>query len=196
MAVAGTTTAQGGGGGGVLEVNIVDAGGTLVGSPSVTMNSRPFSFNNQTATGNLGTASQKIRINNTTASAAWNLTIAATGGTTSFWESTSHSYDFNDSTANAGDGGDADSLGGRMTIDASNADITPQGGCNSTGLTLGSSSSFSEGVINSITLLTAGGGASTNCYWDLTNIAISQTVPSEQETGNYNIDMTLTATAI
>jgi hypothetical protein len=68
--------------------------------------------------------------------------------------------------------------------------------CSATGMTKWSSSSFSEGATNSITILTAGATADTGCYWDFTGIDISQTIPGEKPTGSYSISMTLTATAI
>jgi hypothetical protein len=51
-------------------------------------------------------------------------------------------------------------------------------------------------VTDSITLLTAGGTADVGCYWDFTDIAVSQTIPGEQATDNYTILMTLTVVAI
>lgn len=69
-------------------------------------------------------------------------------------------------------------------------------GCNNSGISLGSEGAFSEGVINSITIITAGSGANTNCYWDITNIPVLQSIPAEQTPGAYSIDMMLTITAI
>lgn len=180
---------------GALTVDIVNSSGTTVASPSMAMTSATFSFNYQTATGTFGVATEKIRVQNTTANAQWNLTIAADLGATSFWDGTSD-YDFNDPTANAEDGGDDDSLGGQMTINASGATITPEAGCANTGLTLGSSTALSEGVTNSANLITAGATAETDCYWDLTGVSISQTIPAEQPADSYTISMTLTATAV
>jgi|SRR3989344_885625 len=183
------------GGGGALTVDIVDGSGNSVSSPSVSMGAISLSFIFQTASGTFGVSSQKIRVDNGTGSAQWTLTLAADAGPTAFWDDASADYDFNDPTANAGDGGDSDSLGGQMTVDASVGSISPEAGCNTTGLTLGSSAGFSEGATNSITLLTAGASAGTGCYWDITDVDISQTVPAEQPTGSYSIDMTLTVTA-
>ncbi|MFH0952381.1 MAG: hypothetical protein V1838_04305 [Patescibacteria group bacterium] len=181
---------------GSLSVDIVDSGGGSVSSPSMAMSAITFSFSDQSASGTFGVASEKIRVSNTTASAQWTLSVAADGGSTDFWDSAGTDYDFNDPTASAGDGGDADSLGGQMTVDASGGTITPEGGCSNTGLTLGSSASFSEGVTDSITLLTAGATAGTSCYWDLTDISISQTIPPEQPAASdYNIDMTVSVVA-
>ena len=180
---------------GTLSVDIVDGSGNSVSSPSLAMGSVAFSFPYQTATGTLGVADQKIRVDNSTANAQWTLTLAADGGATTTWSAGSLHYDFNDPTADAGDGADADSYGGQMTVDPSGATITPKSGCNDTGLTLGSSNAFSEGTTNSITLLTAGASAGTSCYWDLTDIGVSQTIPAEQPANSYSLNMTLTVTA-
>lgn len=182
---------------GTLSVDIVDAGGTPVSAPSIAMGAMALSFTYQTVNGTFGASAQKIRVDNTTGNAQWSLTLAATGGATAFWDGTPADYDFNDPTANAGDGGDADNLGGQMTINPSGATITPQSGCNTTGLTFGSSAAYSQGVTDTITLLSAGSSAGTNCYWDTTGITVSQTVPKEQPAASdYNINMTLTVTAI
>ena len=181
---------------GALTVDIVDSGGSSVSSPSITMSPIVLTFETQTTTGTLGVNDERIRVNNTTANEQWSLSMAASGGPTNFWDGTISDYDFNDPTAQAGDGADTDSLGGQMSIDPSGATISPQGGCNTTGISLGSSSAFSEDVTNSITLASAGVSASTGCYWDFTDIDISQTIPVEQEPGSYTIDITLTVVAI
>jgi hypothetical protein len=184
-------------GAGTLSVDIVDAGGSSVASPSITMGATALYFTYQTVNGAFGVSTQKIRVDNITGNSQWSLSLAATNGPTAFWDGTPADYDFNDPTANAGDGGDADNLGGQMTVNPSGATITPQGGCNMTGLTLGSSASYSQGVTDSITLLSAGSSAGTNCYWDTTGIAVSQTIPAEQPAASdYDINMTLTITAI
>ncbi|MEA3344154.1 MAG: hypothetical protein U9Q16_00515 [Patescibacteria group bacterium] len=180
---------------GTLTVDIVDGAGSPVASPSMAMTAVTFSFDYQTASGTFGVSTEKIRVENTTANPQWSLTIAANGGSTAFWDSAGTDYDFNDPTANAGDGGDADGLGGQMTINASGG--TLGGTCSATGITKGSSTSFSEGATDSITLLTAGATADTSCYWDFTGISVSQTVPAEQPAASdYSINMTLTVTAL
>ncbi len=181
---------------GVLNVDIVDSSGDSVANPSLTMSALSFSFTHQTSTGTLGTSSEKIRITNTTINPQWTLTIAPTEGSTAFWDGSAADYDFNDPSPNASDGPDADSLGGQMTIDPSGATITPQPGCSTTGLSLGSSTAFNEGSVDSITLISAGSSAATNCYWDLTNVDVSQTIPPEQAvSSDYTLNMTLTITA-
>lgn len=180
--------------GGSVSADIVDSGGTPVGSPSVTMNSVIVTIGHQSATGIFGQANQKIRVTNNSGNAQWTLSLAADGGATSFWDGTSTDYDFNDSTANAGDGADSDSLGGRMSLNPSVGTLA--GTCGTAGVTKWSSASFSEWTIDSVTLLTAWAGADTQCYWDFTGIDISQTIPGEKPTWSYSINMTLTATAI
>lgn len=181
---------------GSLTADIVDNGGTTVPSPSVTMSAAAFSLVYQTVTGAFGTATQKLRVSNTTTNAPWSLSVAADAGPTATWTTGSASYDFNDPTAAAEDGGDADSFGGQMTVDPSAGTSTPQGGCSNTGITLGSPAAFSQGSVNSITLISAGGSAETNCYWDLTGVDIDQTIPAEQVDGAYDLDMTITAVAL
>lgn len=180
---------------GSLTVDIMDSGGSPVGSPSMVMDNAPFSFTYQTVTGSFGTASQKIRVTNTTATATWTLSLAASA-TTVVWDSAGTDYDFNDPTAGAGDGGDADTVGGRLTVDPAVSTITPQSGCATTGLTKGSSTGFSEGVTNTVTLVTAGASTGTNCYWEVTGIGLSQTIPGEQAiASDYDINMVLSVVA-
>ncbi|MBI5037586.1 MAG: hypothetical protein HZC01_02700 [Candidatus Kerfeldbacteria bacterium] len=180
---------------GSLTVDIVDSGGSSVSSPSMVMNNATFSFTFQTVTGSFGISSQQIRVTNTTGTATWTLSLAASA-TTAVWDSVGTDYDFNDPTAGAADGGDADSVGGRLTIDPSVSTITPQGGCSTTGLTKGASTGFSEGVTNTITLVTAGASTGTGCYWDVTGIGVSQTIPMEQPiASDYDINMVLSVVA-
>lgn len=180
---------------GSLSVGIVDSVDDPVVGPSVSMSLAEFSFTDQAVSGVFGEANEKIRVENGTGTDTWTVSLAPDGGPTSLWEDGSKSYDFNDPTANAQDGADTDSVGGQMTIDPTSATITPQGGCSLTNISSGSSSSFREGVVDSITIATATSGAETNCYWDITGIDISQTIPAEQPAGSYSIDMTLSIIA-
>ena len=170
---------------GTLSVDIVDAAGDTVGSPAVTFGAVSFSFDAQNAIGTLGTASEKIRVSNPTTTAAWNLSIAATGGAGTTWtDGGTNTYPF-DST------GGADT--GRMTVDAAtNGVITPWGTCTNTGLTLGTSDFFLNGTTDSIDLLTAGGTADTSCRWDLTAVDVTQRIPAGQVPTSYTLGMTIT----
>jgi hypothetical protein len=184
---------------GALSVDIVNGSGVSVGSPSVSMSAVTIGFDCQTSTGTLGTTSERIRVTNTTATPGWTVAIAATSGNTSLWTSGGNNFDFNDGSgapAGCADGGDADTRPGRMTLNPSAGTSTPQSGCNNTGITLGSSNSFAQGTTDSITLISASGSAGTNCYWELTGVSVSQTIPIQQATGTYTINLTLTVTAV
>ncbi|MFA6132065.1 MAG: hypothetical protein WC702_03325 [Patescibacteria group bacterium] len=181
---------------GTLSVDIVDASGVSVGSPTLALGAATVSFDYQTTEGSLGVADQKIRVSNSSANPAWSLSIAATDGTTALWSAGTPKYDFNDPTAGAVDGGDVDSYGGQLSVNPAAEDIDPEVACTIVDFLRGSSSKFSEGVTNSITLLSAGAGADVDCYWDITAIDLSQSIPAEQVTGSYSINLTLTVTAI
>jgi len=180
-----------------LAVVLVDETGVPVVGPTVTMSQKEFSFNDQTSTGVLGTSTQKIRTTNETGNPSWSLTIAATDGSTALWENSiqTEGYDLNDPTASTGDGGDGDSYGGQMVINPSVATITPKGGCSNTDLSLGSLAFFSEGITDSIVLLAAGSSAETGCWWDMTDIDFSQSIPAAQAVDVYTVDLTLSITA-
>lgn len=181
---------------GSLSVDIVDSSGVSVSNPSISMSEKTFDFSNQTSTGTFGVSNEKIRVNNTTASPSWTLSLAAVGGPGDYWNGSPLDYDYNDPSSNAQDGSDSDSLGGQMTLNPSAGTITPQSGCSNTGISLGSSSSYDEeDSVESITLMSATASASTNCYWDLTGVSVSQTIPSEQPAGTYSISMVLTIVA-
>jgi hypothetical protein len=179
-----------------LSIDIVDGTNSPVTSPSVSMNSSVFNFVNQSTTGTLGTASEKIFITSDSTT-NWEVSIAATTGATALWSNSGNTiyYDFNDSTANAEDGADTDSYGGQLTINPSVATLSAGSGCSTTGLSLGSNASFIEDSVNAITLLSAS-SADSNCDWSLTDIDLTQTIPAEQPSDAYGIDLTLTITAI
>lgn len=184
---------------GTLEVDITDDTYTPIGSPSVAMDSATFSFTCQTTTGTLGTSSEQIYIvNPNAANDGFTVSIAASNPT-DLWDSAGTPFDFNDPTNSGCDNGsDADSYGGQMTIDPSGATLATGAcaGCGSTGLTLGSSASFNEGTLDSITLLTASAGSDDIGDWYIRGVSISQTIPAEQPAENdYNIDMVISVVA-
>ena len=181
---------------GSLSADIVDGSGSSVASPSTALSAVSRSFACQTVAGTLGVSTQKVRVSNTTANPAWTLSVAATGGASANWSTGTSQYDFNDpSSLGCSDGSDADSLAGDLTINPAAGTITPQSGCTATGVSLGSSAAFSQGTLDSITIASAGSSAGTGCYWDLTGIVLSQTVPSMQQSGSYVINLTLTLVA-
>ena len=183
-----------------LGVDIVDANNSPVGSPTVAFSALNTAFSCQTSTGTLGSSSAKIRIDNGTANELWTLTIAATSGATTNWSNGgTGQYDFNDasgSPAGCADGGDADSLAGQLSFDASGSTVTAADhDCDTSGVTKGSSASFTQGTQDSLTLLNTSSSAIKNCIYDATGISTSQQVPPETPTGSYSIGMTLTITA-
>jgi len=99
---------------GFLGVDIVNGGGNSIANPSVSFSSIAVSYNDQVTTGSLSILIERIRVSNTTTNPQWSLSIAASSGTTAFWDGTSSDFDFNDPTANANDGPDPDSLGGAI----------------------------------------------------------------------------------
>ena len=184
---------------GTLTTDIVDGSGASVSSPGVTLANAPVSFACQSSTGTLGTASQKMRVTNSTSNPAWTLSIAASSTTATWSQATTTPtlfYDFND-PGGCSDGADADTLGGQMTITPTSGTIAPQSGCSNTGVSLGSASAFSETgtVVSSITLMNASGSAGTNCYWELSGVGISQQIPGEQTIESYTIPLTVTIVA-
>jgi hypothetical protein len=178
-----------------LTTTIVDAVGSLVGSPSISFSSITTPFVCTTTTGTFGIAAQKIRVLNTSTVLGWSMSIAATLGSTALWSAGTPKYDFNDpsgSTPGCTDGGDADNYAGQLSLDPSVGTITSQSSCTSTGITKGGSAAFSEGVTNSITLLNGSNTSEKGCYWDFTGVTASQKVPTEQNPGAYSINLTMT----
>lgn len=183
---------------GALSINIVDTGGTTIASPTLSFPSIDRKISCQNNSSVLGVSNAKIRVTNGTLNPQWNLTIAATGGATANWNNgAGANYDFNDpNNSGCGDGADADSFAGQLSINPSIGTSTPSSGCNNTGLSFGSSSAFNQGIVDSITILTAGSTAGVSgCYWDITGIGMDQTIPQEQSNGAYSIDFTISAIA-
>ena len=95
------------------------------------------------------------------------------------------------------DGSDADTRAGQLTINPSVATLTTDClSCTLTGISLGPSASFNQGVTDSITLINAAAISDDAWRGYATGIGLSQTVPAEQAVDNYYINMTLTVTAI
>ena len=164
---------------GSLAVDIVDSGGSSVTTPSVNFSSANFNWGTQQSTATMGITAEKIRVTNTTSTPSWTLSIAGTVNT-NLWTSGGNTYDFNDT-----------SVTGRLNVNPGGVTITPQGGCNNTGLTNGSTAYFVQGTQDSINLITAGASAGTNCYWDVTGVEMTQDIPAAQAIGNYSLNLIL-----
>ena len=183
---------------GTLGIDIVNGSGTSVVSPAVAFSAAAPSFSCQTTTAVLGTSSERIRITNGTTTPGWTLSVAATNGNTSQWQSGAKQYDFNDqSGAPAGcpDGVDGDTSAGLLSVNPSTGSIGAQTTCLPNGLSLGSSVSFNQSVTDNATLLSASSSSQLGCYWDLTNVALSQMIPPEQPQGVYALSLTVTVVA-
>ena len=174
----------------VLAVDIVDGAGDPVANPSAGFAPVNTSFACQTAAATLGTASQRVRVTNTTGSGDWTLTLEPTDGTSAEWSNGTDSYAFND-PAGAPPGCES----GQLAVDPSGGSVTPQGSCGTAGLSLGSGSAFSS-TEQVMALLTAS-GSQTGCEFDITGIELTQQIPAEVPASQspYSIDMTLTITA-
>ncbi len=176
VAISGSTTLSTN----TLNVDIVDSGGSSVSNPSITFPAKNFTWDTQQSNATLGVSAQQIRVSNTTLTPSWTLSIAATGGPTSLWTGSSYSYDYNGTAAT-----------GRLTVNGSTSTITPKSGCSTTGLTQGTSTSFVQGSMDSVTLLSANASAGTNCYWDITGVSLTQDIPAGQQGDTYTINMTV-----
>lgn len=190
---------------GVLSSDVLTSLRSPVAAPTAAMSAKQFSFNCQNgvnaSSGALGTDSERLYVSNPSAAAnGWTLSIAATAGASAAWQNAgaTKSFDYNDpTTGGCSDGVDTDTAAGQLTIDPSIGSlITDCSACTTTGVTKGSSASFSEGTINSITLLSA--AANSDDVWRgyLTAVDLKQTIPAETPVDAYSINLTLTATAL
>lgn len=185
---------------GYLGASIVTASGDDVTSPGVSMTPISFPLTCVESTGMLGAASQRVRITNTTSSATWTTSIAATDGPTALWRNSGNTqqYDFNESSgspAGCTDGSDADAKAGTLRLEPATATISPKNGCTTASIQLGGNTSFDQSTANNITLATAAAGAGTGCYWDITGIVLKQMIPAGQESNTYMLELTITTVA-
>ena len=185
---------------GTLVTDIRDASRVTIANPTFAMAGTTFSFNCQTTTGTIGSASQRLYVDNPgAANAGYTLTLAATAGATGLWNNAgvTQSFDFNDpTTAGCIDGADADLKGGQLTVDPAASTLTADcASCTITGITKGAPAAFSQAVTDSVTLLTAAAGSDDVGRWYLTGIGLSQSIPGEQPNDSYTINLTATVTA-
>ena len=148
----------------------------------------------------MGVNSQRIYVDNPgAADNGWSLSIAATAGPTATWTSGGDSYDYNDPTSSGcGDGADADSRPGLLSVNPSTGAITPacDGICTNTGVGLGISGSYDEGTVDAIELMSAGAASDNIWRGYLTGASLTQSIPAGQAAGSYAINMTATVTAL
>ncbi len=177
----------------IFSGDIVDATGASVATPTVGMTSLNQAFACQTSTGTLGTSSEQVRVTNTTPAdnLGWNLTIAASSSAWS--DSGGQTYAYNNAA-----GSPAGCTSGQLTISPAAQIITPESspeyGCTTSGISAGANTAMTG--TTPVTLTAASSAASYYCYWDITNIGLSQTVPSLQPAGSYSLALTITLTAL
>jgi len=173
-------------GAGTISTFIGDSSGAVVASPSVAFDSKNVSNQVQTSTAQLGTDSQRIYVDNPGgADGGWTVSLAATSGPTATWTSGSDTYAFNG--AASGDG--------QLTVDPSGATITAEVG-GSTGISVGSSATFSGGSNTPVTLYSANSSADHISRTYLTGVSLSQTIPSSTPAGTYSISFTETVASV
>ncbi len=188
---------------GSLSVMIADAAYSEVGSPSITMGAKDFSWSCLTAgnrpTGTLGVAAQQIYVQNPDAAdSGWTANLQGSAST-NVWDTGSADYDFNDAGGSGcTDGVDAgDDDGGQMTVDPSGGAIAA-GQCdscdNTSGMSKGTSDAFVEGTTNAIDLF-ASDGTQDIGDWTLQTVTIYNTIPAEQSAGAYTLTMQVAVVA-
>lgn len=175
----------------VLAADIVDGSGNPVAGPSISMNAVDASMDCQTSAGTLGSGSQRIRIDNTTANGNWTVALAATGGSSATWSNGTHTYAYNDPA-----GTPSGCASGQLSVDPDAGVVAPGGSCGSSGISKGAATAFSQGMVDTVTLLSAS-GSQTGCWFDLTGVGLLQTIPGETPASfaPYTIDMTITVVA-
>ena len=174
---------------GTITTDIVDAAGAPVAGASFNMAPTSISTMCQTSTGSYGSNSQRVAVDNPGgANGGWTLAIALTDGPDADWVSGSDTYKA-DSPAGSG------CTNGQLTLDPSAATLGLIGASTSTGITQGPAAAFSNGVLDSITLINAAGTSDDIWSGYLTDIDISQTIPPQTAAGSYSIDLTQTVTA-
>ncbi len=186
---------------GELSIGIVDESDGSVASPSFELETAVTQTKCQTVTGTLGVNNQRIKIFNSLTSDGWSVVMSATDGQSARWQRQGggQDYDYNDpsgSPPGCNSGSDGDGIAGQLTIKPSDAIITPESGCNVHGISKGSNSSFSQGVVDSIGLLVASSETPSNCLWHLTDVGLSQQIPVGQPNGTYRLDITITVIAL
>ncbi len=175
---------------GTLTTDILqNDGSTPVAAPAVNFGALTKNFSCQTATGTLGDSNNKVYVTNLANNSGFTLAIAATSGPGTSWTSGSDTYSFDDP---AGTG----CTNGQMTVDPSVGTVTDDcsSSCGSASVSKGSSTAFSNGSADSITLLSESTGNGWKGY--LTGVNLSQKVPSLQVSGSYSLGMTITVTAL
>lgn len=178
---------------GIFDTIILDKDGIAVDAPVVDFDRRTEQASAQSSDAVFGNEDLRIRVTNTnTNTDTWTLTIAARGGATALWSSGLDVFDYNDAAASGYDSSDLDGAGGQLKVDPSVGQVVGLDATTLAQVTLGKQEKFKEGKIDSIDLLIAASGADTPGEWELTGVALDQSIPPEQSPGMYILDMILT----
>lgn len=187
---------------GTQSIGFVDNVGSSISTPSFSLPAANYLPTCQTNTTTFGTSGgTKLRVVQVgNAGNGWNIAIAPTGGTSALWyaSDTGAYYDFNDpsgSPPGCNSGSDGDTYAGQLTLDTSTSSLNAQAGCSTSGLTTNSGAVGFSTSTPAITVLAASSAAQSNCWWDLYNTGISQTIPTNQWPGSYSLNLTVTITA-
>ena len=170
---------------GTLSTDIRDSSNVVVASPSFSMTPLTISTSQQTSTGTLGEANQRLAVDNPGgANNGFSITLAATGGASATWTSGGNTYPFNGASAAAG----------QLTVNPTPSTWTALTGT-TTSITKGASTTFSGGTNGPATIATT--SAALEDIWNgyVTGVGLSQTVPANQPAGTYTISMTQTVAA-
>lgn len=171
---------------GTLSTFIGDTSGVEVTTPNVVFPAKSVSTGVQTSAGTYGTNTERIYVDNPGgADNGWTLSLAATSGASATWTSGGNTYPFNA----------ASSALGQLTINATPGTLTADVGT-TTGITKGTSGTFSGGTNTPIGILAASAGSDNVARVYLTGVSASQTIPASQVAGSYTIDFTQTAVAL
>ncbi|MEI8361164.1 MAG: hypothetical protein WCG01_03485 [bacterium] len=150
----------------------------------------------QTATSSLGSATQRIWIDNlNAANNGWTVSIGA--ATSSLWHNVASTskYDFNDAGGAGCTDGDADTFGGQMFIDPTAATIaTGSVPTTMTGVSAGAATAFTSAASN-VTLIQAAAGSDDIGKWKAYGFGVSQKIPANQSSNAYSFDLTVTIVA-
>ena len=164
---------------GQLSAGFVDGVGAAIVSPVAVFGA--ITAGTMSSSAKLASATSRLHVINDRGVATWSATLAATGGPAATW--------IGGGVMNYNRPG----LGSALTVDPTPAAVVPMGiGCTAADIATGPLAVFNQGVVDSITLVTAGGGAMTGCSWNINDIDLMQTVPALQPAGAYSISMTIT----
>lgn len=185
---------------GTLLTDIRDANGQTVLNPTVDFGEVINSVdcrNGEGLSATLGLEEQRIYVDNARAAFdGWTLTISPKDGVAARWQANNGTaFDINDTGQGGCSDSDGDQLGGLMSFDTTQAQVSADClECVSDEIFIDSQhSNLAESP--SITLLRANQDSDELGSWYLKDVLVEQTIPEGQEGQTYFVEMVLTATA-